>query len=207
MAGKDHQSLQTIAHGVTARHQLGPRRRANRHSVKRFQPHAVACELVDIRGLDIAAAITQVRVAKVVGKDDDDVGFRVCGLRDGDRTEQAARDHCDCNQSHALHDGLTPLALSDIARSPFGDSIARLQRLPPQLHRGKEAGTSRLVFIYDGMECQDPESVDLAQIPERKSTYRDKSQRVEHVCLVPTADLVTFRHLKSDFVTRPRDPN
>ena len=150
MAGEDDQRLQAVPHGIAAGHQLGTRRGADRHSVKRVQPHAVLGELVDIRSFNVAAPIADVRVAEVVGKNDDNVGFRVCGPREGDRTEQGARSHCDCNRSHAVHGALFPLAMSDVAKS-----------------RQKEAGTSRLTFIYGDVECQDPaRSVDLAQIPE-----------------------------------------
>ena len=155
MAGEDDQRLQAIAHGIAAGHQLGPRRGADRHSVKRIQPHTVLGELVDIRRLDVAAAIAQVRIAEIVGKNDDNVGFRICGSREGDRTQQAARGHCDRNRSHAVHSALFPLALSDVAIATtvtFTSQGGRNE--PPHLHLGRY----KMPRLFPG--------VDLAQIPE-----------------------------------------
>ena len=90
VAGKYNECLQAIAHGIAAGHQLRPRWRANRHSVKRFCSHAFACELVDIRRLDVAAAIAEVCVAKIVGQDDHDVGFRILSVCQCSRTDDAA---------------------------------------------------------------------------------------------------------------------
>jgi len=49
-----------------------------------------ACELVDIRRPNVAAAIAEVRVTEIVGKNDDDVRLLRGGLRCGDR-EQTSR--------------------------------------------------------------------------------------------------------------------
>ena len=91
MAGKDHQCLQAVTHGIAAGHQLRPRRRANRHAVERLRSHAVACELVDIRSFDVAAVIAEVRVTEIVGHDDHDVGLRCLPVCQSIQTCEAAR--------------------------------------------------------------------------------------------------------------------
>ena len=91
VAGKYNQRLQAIAHGIAAGHQLRPRWRANRHSVKRLCPHAVVRKLVDIRSFDVAAVIAEVRVTEIVGQDDHDVGLRCLPVCQRIQTCEAAR--------------------------------------------------------------------------------------------------------------------
>ena len=46
----------------------------HRHAVKLLEPNALGGQLVDVRGLDLAAAIAEVGVAEIIGHDEDDVG-------------------------------------------------------------------------------------------------------------------------------------
>ena len=87
VVGEDHQRLQAVAHRIAAGHQGRAGRGAHGHAVEVFEPHTLVRELVDVRGLDVAAAIAEVGIAEVVGHDEDDVGFAcpassgVCSLQ------------------------------------------------------------------------------------------------------------------------------
>ena len=70
----------------------GARRRADGLRVERFQNRAVAGELVEVRRLDVGAAVEAgVGVTQVVGEDVDDVGFR----RGGGRGRSSGRRGCE----------------------------------------------------------------------------------------------------------------
>ena len=107
VAGEDHQRLQAVAHRIAAGHQRRARRRADGLAVERLEPHAALGQRVDVRRLDLAAAIAEVGVAEVVGEDDDDV--RPTGLlrlrRDGARSRrrrQASRTTTVADTYHVL---------------------------------------------------------------------------------------------------------
>ena len=74
VAGEDNERLQPVTHRIAAGHQSRTRGSAYRLTVKRLQPDALLGELVDIRRLDLAAAVTEVGIAQIVGHDEDDIG-------------------------------------------------------------------------------------------------------------------------------------
>jgi hypothetical protein len=73
VAREDHERLKAVTDRITARHQCGAGRGAHRHAVEGLASRARSRELVEIRRLDLAAAIAEVGVAEIVGHDEDDV--------------------------------------------------------------------------------------------------------------------------------------
>ena len=104
MVREDHQRLQAVTHWIAARHQRRARRGADRHAVEGFEPHPFVGKFVDIRCLDVAAAIAEIGVAEIVSQDHDDVRRSLLSLygaqgqpqvnsaNDGD-TQITFRDH------------------------------------------------------------------------------------------------------------------
>ena len=95
----DHADLQPVPHRIAARHQGGPRRGADRLHVELLEPRARRRELVEVRRLDLLAAVeADVGIAQVVGQDEDDVRFALL------RTGRIEKGRCDeQGQDEAAH--------------------------------------------------------------------------------------------------------
>ena len=78
-----HARLEAHANVVAPRHERGARRRARALHVKGREAHAGGGERVDVRRCDERAGQAQVRAAKVVDNDEDDVLWRASGGRGG----------------------------------------------------------------------------------------------------------------------------
>lgn len=73
----DDQGLQSVAERIAPGHQRRPRGRTHRLCVELFQPRTRRSEPVNVRRLDIRAAIeTDILPAEIVGNDMNDVGLR-----------------------------------------------------------------------------------------------------------------------------------
>ena len=81
--GPHHGVPQPEPDGVAARHEAGPRRRAERKRVEAVEAHPLAAEPVDVRRLAFAALVAQVLPAEVVGEEDHHVGALWRRLRAG----------------------------------------------------------------------------------------------------------------------------
>ena len=80
--GRNDGGLQAVAEGIAAGHQGRARRRAHRLDVELRELRAARGQRVDVRRLDVRAAVeADILPAEIVGDDVDDVGFAFTRIR------------------------------------------------------------------------------------------------------------------------------
>jgi hypothetical protein len=83
VAGEDDQRLQAVSHGIAPGHKGGTGWGADVLPVKGLQSHAPAGQAVDVRRLDVASPVAEVRIAQVVRHDEHNVGLFSLGKHSG----------------------------------------------------------------------------------------------------------------------------